>query len=108
MFSNIYLDRITIKENIEALSESSREVDLEVNTEKTKYMVGSHHQNAWRNHNLLIANKSFENGAKFKYLETIAANQSIHQVKSRLNLGIGCYHCSRVFCLPVSPLKLKD
>jgi hypothetical protein len=34
-----------IKKNTEALSEASGEVGLEVNTEKTKYMVVSHHQN---------------------------------------------------------------
>jgi len=36
----------TIKKNTEALLEASREVGLEVNTEKTKYMFMSHHQNA--------------------------------------------------------------
>jgi hypothetical protein len=50
----------TIKKNTEALLETSREVGLEVNTEKTKHVVVSHHQNIGRNHNLPIANKSFE------------------------------------------------
>jgi hypothetical protein len=36
----------TIKKNPEALLEASREVGLEVNTKKTKYMFMSHHQNA--------------------------------------------------------------
>jgi len=40
----------TIKKNTEALSEASREVGLEVNTEKTKYMVMSQRQNAAQNH----------------------------------------------------------
>jgi hypothetical protein len=51
----------TINKNKEALLEGTREVGLEVNTEKTKYMVMSHHQNVGQNHNLLIGNKSFEN-----------------------------------------------
>jgi hypothetical protein len=36
----------TIKKNTEALIDASKEVSLEVNTEKTKYMLLSHHQNA--------------------------------------------------------------
>jgi hypothetical protein len=33
----------TIKKNTETVIEVSKEVDLEVNTEKTKYMLMSHH-----------------------------------------------------------------
>jgi hypothetical protein len=47
----------TIKKDEEALLEASREVGLEVNTEKTKYTVLSRHQTARQYHNLLIANK---------------------------------------------------
>jgi hypothetical protein len=37
---NLLDDNInTIKKNTEALSDASKEVDLEVNTEKTKYML---------------------------------------------------------------------
>jgi hypothetical protein len=43
-------------------------------------MVVSHHQNIGQNHNLVIANKSFKNMAKFKHLGTIITNQnSIHR-----------------------------
>jgi hypothetical protein len=35
-----------IKKSMETLIDASKEVGLEVNTEKTKYMLLSHHQNA--------------------------------------------------------------
>jgi hypothetical protein len=35
----------TIKENIETLLEASRDVGLEINAEKTNYMIMSHHPN---------------------------------------------------------------
>lgn len=41
----------------EALLKTSREVDLKVNAQKTKYMLTSRHQNAWQNHNLMTDNE---------------------------------------------------
>jgi hypothetical protein len=36
---------------------------LEINTEKTKYMLLSHHQNAGRNHDMKASKRTLENGA---------------------------------------------
>jgi hypothetical protein len=41
----------TLTKNKEALLEAIREVGLEVDTERTKYVVMSHHQNEGQNHN---------------------------------------------------------
>jgi hypothetical protein len=54
---NIY----TIKENTEALLEASSDVGLEINAEKTKYMIMSRHLNSGQNQNIRTANESFEN-----------------------------------------------
>jgi hypothetical protein len=80
------LDNIdTIKKNTETLIDASKEVGLEVNAEKTKYMLLSHHQNAGQNHNIKIANRSFENVARFKYWGTTVTNQNLFRGKLRRN-----------------------
>jgi hypothetical protein len=49
----------TIQENTETLLEASRDVDLEINAEKTKYMIMFRQQDSGQNQNIRIANKSF-------------------------------------------------
>jgi hypothetical protein len=49
-----------IKKNAEAVLDASKEIGLEVNSEKTKYMFMSHHQTAGQNNYIKVANKSFE------------------------------------------------
>jgi hypothetical protein len=66
----------TVKENTESLLEASRDVGLEINTEKTKYMITSHHQNSGQNQNIRIANGTFESVAKFKYLGMTLTNKN--------------------------------
>jgi len=51
----------TTKKTQKLCLQASREVGLEVNTQKTKYMVISGHQNAGQSFNLLIANQDFKN-----------------------------------------------
>jgi hypothetical protein len=82
----------TIKENSETLSEASRDTGLEINAEKTKYMIMSRYPNSGQNQNIRTGNESLENVAKFKYLGTTLTNQNdIHdEIKSRLNSGNDC------------------
>jgi hypothetical protein len=86
------------------LTDASKEVGLEINTEKTKYMLLSPHQNAEQNHDIKIANRSFENLAQFKCFGRTVTNQILilEEIKRRLNSGNACYHsvqnllCSRL------------
>jgi hypothetical protein len=84
----------TIKENSETLFEASRDIGLEINAEKTKYMIMSRHPNSGQNQTIRIANESFENVAKFKCLGTTLTNQNdiCDEIKGRLNLGNAYYY----------------
>jgi sorting nexin-29 len=84
----------TIKENAETLLDASRDIGLEINAEKTKYTIMSHHQNSGQNKNIKTANESFEKVKKFKYLGMTLKNQNdIHdEIKCRLNSGNACYY----------------
>jgi hypothetical protein len=65
-----------IKKNTGALVFASKEVGLEVNAEKTKYMVMSRNQNAGQNHNINLDNKSFERVEQFKFLGATLTNRN--------------------------------
>ena len=84
----------TIKENAEALIVASKEIGLEVNADKTKYMVMSRDQNAGRSYSMKIDNRYFERVEEFKYLGTTLTNKNFIQeeIKSRLKSGNACYH----------------
>jgi hypothetical protein len=84
----------TIRKNTEALLIANKEIGLEVNAEKTKYMVMSRDQNTGQNGYIQIGNEWFETVELFKYLGTTLTNQnSIHaEIKSRLKSGNACYH----------------
>ncbi|KAJ4437693.1 hypothetical protein ANN_17838 [Periplaneta americana] len=58
----------TIRENMGILLEPSKAISLEVNLEKTKYMIMSRDQNIVRNGNIKFGNLSFVKVEKFKYL----------------------------------------
>jgi hypothetical protein len=73
----------TIKENAEVLIVANKEMELEINAVKTKYMFMSRDQNAGRSHNTKIDNRSFEMIEEFKYLGTTLTNQITFKGKLR-------------------------
>jgi hypothetical protein len=90
----------TIQKSREVPPDTSNEVGLKVNSEKTKYKLSC--QKAGQKHGIKIANRSFEGVENFKYLETTLTDQNCkhEEIKSRLNSGNACSNQSRVFCLP--------
>jgi hypothetical protein len=84
----------TIKKNMKALLVATKEIGLEVNPEKTKYLLKTRSENIGQKHSVKIANRSFEDMAKFKYLGTTLTDQNCmhEEIKSRLNSGNACYH----------------
>jgi ribosomal protein S2 len=92
---NLLGDNIdTTKKNTQTLIDASKDVGLDVNTDKTKYMLLSRHQKAGQNHDIKRANRCFENVAQFRYLGTTITNQNLIQeeIKRRLKSGNACYH----------------
>jgi hypothetical protein len=74
-------------------ADAGKEVGLEVNTEKTKYMLLCHHQNAGQNHDIKLASRCYQNLVQFKYLGMAITNQNlVQEMKRRLNSGNACYH----------------
>jgi hypothetical protein len=97
----------TIRKNTETVIDTSKEVGLEVNTERTEYMLFSPHQNAGQNHDINMANRCFENVAQFKHLGTTVINRNLIQeeINRRLNSDNACYNSVLNFCLLVYYLK---
>jgi hypothetical protein len=67
----------TLRKNTETLTVANKEVGLEANTEKTRYVLLSRHHNARKNNNIKLANRYFENVAKFEYFGTPVTNKNV-------------------------------
>ena len=97
----VYADMLNYWEEVYVLKEKRRsllvanmETGIEVNADKTKYIVMYLDQNAGRSRNIKTDNISFEMMERFKYLGTTLTNQNSIQeeIKSRLKSGNACYY----------------
>jgi hypothetical protein len=81
-------ENIDTIQNTEALLDAGKEVGLEMNSEKTKYIFMSR-KTTGQNHSMKIVNMSFEGVTKLKYLRTTLTDQNFMQeeIKNRLNSG---------------------
>jgi len=84
----------TTKKNAEALIMAGKEIGLEVNADKSKYMVMFPDQNAEGSHSVRNDNRIFERVEEFKYLGTTITNQNSIQekIKSRLKSRNAYYY----------------
>jgi hypothetical protein len=91
-----------------ALTVASKEIGLEVNADKIKYMVMFRDQNAGRSHNMEIDNRCYKMVGKFKYVGTTLTDKNSirEETKRRLKSGNACYHSVRTFCLPACNPKI--
>jgi multidrug transporter EmrE-like cation transporter len=83
----------TIKKNTEALLDASKEIGLEVNPVKIKYMLMPRSQKIGQKHSIKIGKRSFEDAPKFKYFRRTLTDQNYmhEEIMSRLNSGNACY-----------------
>jgi hypothetical protein len=74
--------------------DAGKEVGLEVNPKKTKYMLRPPYQKAEQRHCIKKANSSCQEAVTLKYLGTTLTDQNCmhEEMKSRLNSGNACYH----------------
>jgi hypothetical protein len=67
-----------IKKNAESLLDASKEIGLEVKSEKTKYMFMSRHLIAVQKNYIRAANETFGTVAKFKYFGSNINEPELH------------------------------
>jgi hypothetical protein len=101
----------TVRKNAEALVVATKETGLEVNADKSKYMVMSRDWNAGQSHGVKIDNSSIERVEQFKYLGVTLTDQNSIQeeIKSIMKLGNACYHSvQNLVSSSVLPKNLKN
>jgi len=86
---------------------ASKETGLEVNANKTKYMVMSRDQNARQSHNVNTENSSFERMEGFKYMRNLTIKILFRKkLKVDRNQGMLAIIRCRIFYLPVCYPKI--
>jgi hypothetical protein len=108
----IFLNTLLHRENTDASLDANKGVSLEVNPEKTKCMFMSYYQKAVQKHRIKIANRSFKDVAKIKYLGTKLTDQNcMHkEIKSTINSGNASNHSVQSLlssCLLSRNVKVK-
>ena len=86
----------TIKGNADASVVASTETGLEVNADKTKYMIMLRDQNAGRGHGMKIYNSSFGRVNHSKHLWKTITNKISY--RNKLRTGNVCDHSVRIGC----------
>jgi len=106
----VYADDVNVLggRKTKAIVVASKETGLEVNADKTKYMVMSENQKAGQIHYIKINNSFFGRVEQFQYLGTTVTDQiSIQEeMKSRLKSGNTCFSAgSFVFQFAIQKCK---
>jgi hypothetical protein len=105
---NIICGSIHAIKSTVALVVTCRETGLEVNAEKTKFMVRSRDQNAGQNLDIKTDNISLERLEQFKHLGTIITIKIpfMKKIRADRSQGMLVINRCRIFCLAVCYLKL--
>jgi hypothetical protein len=82
----------TIQKKAEILVAGSKEIGLEVNADRTKYMVMSRDQNAARSHSIKNDSRFFDRLEGFKCLRTIFTNENSTQEEIKSRLKTACHN----------------
>jgi len=86
---------------------TTKEIGLAVNSETTKYMLMSRHQNSRKNLDINIDNKFSERVEKLKYFGTTLTNQNciFEETECRLKSENACYHSVQNLLTYILPTK---
>jgi hypothetical protein len=84
----VYADDVSILEGSihtikEAFVVASKEIGLEVNADKTKYVIMSRNKHVGRSHSMKTDNSSFERVEEFKYFGTTLTYKTLFRKKLR-------------------------